>query len=120
MIGQATPSVAVVRAGGTYNGSSFAAAGSVSGVGGAGLGTPTFTYYAGTTAMGTALAGAPVNAGTYTVLASYAGGTNYTAASASTTFTIAKATPTVTVSATSTPFSAANSRSALPRSLLPT
>jgi hypothetical protein len=86
-IGQATPTVHVSDAGGTYNGQPFPATATVSGVDG----TPTLTYYAGGSVSGTALAGAPVNAGTYTVLASLAGSTDYSAASASTTFTISQA-----------------------------
>ena len=50
--------------------------------------TPSLTYYSGTSATGTALSGAPTTAGTYTVLASFAGSTDYTSGSASTTFTI--------------------------------
>ena len=40
--------------------------------------TPSLTYYSGTSATGTALTGAPTTAGTYTVLASFAGSTDYT------------------------------------------
>jgi sugar lactone lactonase YvrE len=110
-VGQATPTLTVTDAGGTYCGSAFAATAQVAGVipgvddtpasslGGV---TPTLSYYAGTfgspAALGgqTPLSGAPATAGNYTVLASYAGSTNYTAASATTTFTIAQATPTIT------------------------
>ena len=96
-------------AGGTFNGTAFSATGLVAGVvtgtggdstpaatlGGVGL---TLTYYAGSTAKGTQLAGAPSAAGMYTVVASFAGSTDYLpATSAPTTFTISKATPTVTV-----------------------
>ena len=59
--------------------------------------TPTLTYYSGTSATGTALSGAPTTVGTYTVLASFAGSTDYTSGTASTTFTIGQATPTVSV-----------------------
>ena len=59
--------------------------------------TPSLTYYSGTSATGTALSGAPTTAGTYTVLASFAGSTDYTSGTASTTFTISQATPTVSV-----------------------
>ena len=55
----------------------------------------TFTYYAGSSASGTQLASAPVNAGTYTVVASYAGDANHLAASATVSLVIAKATPTI-------------------------
>ena len=50
--------------------------------------TPSLTYYSGTSATGTALSGAPTAVGTYTVLASFAGSTDYTSGAASTTFTI--------------------------------
>jgi len=50
--------------------------------------TPTLTYYAGSTADGTPLAGAPVLPGTYTAQALFVGSTNYTAGSATITFTI--------------------------------
>ena len=60
--------------------------------------SPTLTYYAGSTASGTPLAGAPIAAGTYTVVANFPGSADYlAAASAPTTFTIAMATPGVTV-----------------------
>ena len=41
----------------------------------------TFAYYAGSTATGSPLAGAPTNAGTYTVRATFAGNGNYNPAS---------------------------------------
>ncbi len=106
-ITQATPTVTISDAGGIYNGSKFSAtalvAGVVSGVDStpeSGLETvsPTLTYYAGTSATGTALAGAPTSAGTYTVWASFPGSTDYTSGSASATFTISQATPSVSVS----------------------
>ena len=114
VITQAIPIVHVADAGGTYTGTAYAATGSVTGVNGASLGTPTFTYYTGSTAMGTALSGAPVNPGTYTVVASYAGSTDYTSATAQTTFVVSPATPTVTVadaggSFTGSPFPASGS-----------
>ncbi len=98
----ATPTVTVTDAGGTYTSQAFAATGAVTGVGGADLGTPTFTYYAGTytTATGlsglTALPAAPVDAGNYTVLASYTGSVDYAAQSAIATFTISQKGVTVT------------------------
>ncbi|MGD1277561.1 MAG: CARDB domain-containing protein [Tepidisphaeraceae bacterium] len=52
-------------------------------------GAVTYTYYSGTSATGTPLSAAPVNAGTYTVVANYAGNSNYLPRqSASVTFTI--------------------------------
>ncbi len=106
-ISQATPTVTVSDAGGTYNGSTFPAtalvAGVVSGVDNTPASSletisPTLTYYAGSSATGPTLAGAPIVAGTYTVVASFSGSTDYTSASSSpVTFTITQATPTVTV-----------------------
>ena len=65
-------------------------------LGGAGNGAaaPTgaiaYTYYTGTSASGAPLATPPINPGAYTVLASYAGDSNYTAAQTSVTFTITR------------------------------
>src|SRR5207244_2426696 len=60
--------------------------------------TPTLTYYPGSSASGTPLAGAPVAAGTYTVVAAFAGSADYTSAtSAPLTFTIAKADAVISV-----------------------
>ena len=42
------PTVTVTDAGGTYTSLAFAATGAVTGVSGANLGTPAFTYYSGT------------------------------------------------------------------------
>ena len=79
-IAQATPTVAVVDAGGTYSGTAFVASATVTGVSGNAGATlegvaPSLSYYAGTytgaeqlTGL-TALSGAPTGAGTYTVLA---------------------------------------------------
>ena len=55
------------------------------------------TYYPGSDTTGTALAGAPTNAGTYTVLASFAGNTNYEGDTDTTTIVINKAVATVAV-----------------------
>jgi hypothetical protein len=105
----ALPTVTVSDSGGTYNGTPFAATGAVTGLMGVNLGTPTFTYYAGTYGTVAALmnaiqqgiaiplTGAPSNAGSYTVLASYAGGPGYTTGGALTTFTIGQAPLTVNV-----------------------
>ena len=62
------------------------------------LGTPEFTYYSGSDTTGSSLSGAPSDAGTYTVLASFAGNGNYNSASATKTITIEKASSTTTVS----------------------
>ncbi len=56
------------------------------------LGTPTFKYYvASDTGFTRPLSGAPVNAGSYVVVASYAGSANYTSASATRSFSILSA-----------------------------
>jgi hypothetical protein len=99
-IGKATPSVQVADAGGTYNGLTFAATTTVAGVSGIAASSlegvaPTLTYYAGSTANGAPLGGAPVLPGTYTVKASFAGSPDYTVASATATFTIT--TPTTSI-----------------------
>ncbi len=105
-VGRAAPALSVNDAGGTYNGQPFPATATVAGVV-PGVDTtpaaklegvsPSLTYYAGATADGTALAGSPSKAGTYTVVASFAGSADYGPASASTTFMISPATPNVTV-----------------------
>ena len=53
--------------------------------------TPSLTYFAGTAASGTPLAAAPSVAGTYTVLASFGGSSDYKAAGATATFAITQA-----------------------------
>jgi hypothetical protein len=89
-----TPTVAVSDAGGTYSGSPFPATATVNGGPSLEGVSPTLAYYAGTytdpsqLAGLTALSGAPTAAGSYTVLASFAGSADYTAASATATFTI--------------------------------
>ncbi len=105
-IGLAPPTVSVSDTGGTFNGQPFPATGTVAGVV-PGVDTtpaatlegvaPTLAYYVGDSAAGPALPGAPSGAGTYTVVATFAGSADYAAASASLTFTVAAATPTVTV-----------------------
>jgi uncharacterized repeat protein (TIGR03803 family) len=106
IIARATPTITVADVGGTYNGSPFPAIATVAGVVTSGSNqdntlapslegvTPTLTYYDGGTADGAPLPSAPSLPGTYTVVASFAGSTDYTAASAITTFTIAPATRT--------------------------
>jgi hypothetical protein len=90
----APPKVTVSDAGGTYTGHPFPAMGTVAGVSGSpgstleGVGL-TFTYYVGSGTAGTKLgSSAPSNVGTYTVVATFAGSTDYTSASARATFTI--------------------------------
>jgi hypothetical protein len=55
------------------------------------------TYYAGTTASGTPLSGAPTDPGTYTAVASFPGNSEYLSATGSTTFTITQGTPDIVV-----------------------
>ena len=112
-IGQATPSVSVTDAGGTYNASAYAATGAtVTGVDGSlasfGDGSLSYTYYdvLTSTSLGST---APTNAGSYTVVAHYAGSADYAAAdSAAVPFSIAKATPSVSVTSATNPVNIAN------------
>jgi hypothetical protein len=87
-ISQATPTVDVTDAGGTFTGNPFPATATVTGVSGtpaASLETvsPTLTYFSGSTATGTPLSGAPSAVGAYTVVASFAGSTDYASATSS-------------------------------------
>ncbi len=67
-----TPTVAAVDAGGTYDGNPFPASATATGAGGSSVnGTFAFTYYVGTIASGTGSSTAPINAGTYTVVADF-------------------------------------------------
>ena len=100
-----------VAPGTTYNGSPYASATTtVTGLNGAVVTTTavTFTYFvAGST---TALGGAPTDAGNYTVVANFAGNTDYTAGVSATAapFTITKATPTAKATPlATTPYTAA-------------
>ncbi len=98
----AKPTVSVSDPGGTYSGFAFNATATVTVVSGQAASelegiAPTSVYYAGSTATGTPLSGAPIDAGAYTVVASFPGSTDYRAStSAPSTFTIAKATPQIT------------------------
>jgi autotransporter-associated beta strand protein len=87
----------VTDAGGTYNTNSFPASATVDGGGSLEGVSPTFTYYVGIGTGGASLGStAPSGAGTYTVVASFAGSADYAAAqSPPLTFTIGTATPTV-------------------------
>ena len=106
-ISKATPAVTASDAGGTYDGSPFPATALVNGATSLEGVSPTFTYYAGSTATGNGSTTAPTAVGTYTVVASFAGSTDYAAAqSAPATFTItaaSKATPTVTLTISANP-----------------
>ena len=82
---RATPTITVTTPSAVYDGQPHGATGTVTGVRWSVLGPLTFTY--------DGAADAPVNAGSYAVVASYAGDANYTAASATATITIGKAAP---------------------------
>jgi hypothetical protein len=84
----ATPTLTIVWSGGTYNGSPFVADGSVTGVDGTDLGPLAFTYFVGLDTTGTQLVDAPVNVGTYTVQADFAGDALHTSGFATATITI--------------------------------
>jgi hypothetical protein len=95
-IGQATPTVPtpVVPSNAVYNGQPHGATvGDVTGVNKTDLGAPTLTYYAGTYTLANlpssgGSSSAPTNAGNYTVVASYAGSTDYIAARSLATYSI--------------------------------
>ena len=95
--GTLTPNLTVTDAGGTFTGSPFPAAASLSAPGVSATGslqgvTPTLTYYVGTSTTATGSTTAPANPGTYTVVASFAGSADYTAVQSSpVTFVIAPA-----------------------------
>ncbi|MBI3409371.1 MAG: hypothetical protein HY040_13605 [Planctomycetes bacterium] len=89
VIGKADPTITVDGGTFTYDGNSHAATPSATGVLGEDLG-PFVVTYDGVQII-------PVNAGTYSVVASFAGNSNYNPATASTDLTILKADPTVTV-----------------------
>jgi hypothetical protein len=108
-VSQATPTVGVTDAGGTFNSTAFAATASVTGVNGAegpsleGI-APALSYYSGNFTSAAQLAGripldgAPSQAGSYTVVARYAGSCDYAAIeSAPVNFTITRAGTRVTL-----------------------
>ena len=97
------PNLTVSDANGTYNGKAFNATVQVNGAASLDGITPTLTYYSGNiVSPPDQLSGAPINAGTYTVVAAFAGDATYVSASASTTFTIAKAPLTVKANGSAT------------------
>ncbi len=90
-INQATPVVSVSSFSALYDGNPHPASGLVTGVGGESLGAPTFTYSGSPSAPRFAI-------GSYTVVGTYAGSTNYSGATGTGTITLTPATPLVTVS----------------------
>jgi hypothetical protein len=87
---KATPTVTVSGGSFIYDGNPHSATGSVTGVNGENLGTPTFNYsYTDDNGHVVTLAGPPVDPGYYTVTASFAGNANYDPATATATITIA-------------------------------
>jgi len=84
----------------TFDTTAHLASATVKGVGGALIGTPdpTFAYYSGPTATGTALTSPPSDAGQYTVRASFAGNPNYNGSHDDKTVNVAKADSTTSVS----------------------
>ncbi len=114
-ITRATPTLNVHAPGGTYTGKPIAATVSVTGVNNTPAAslegvTPTLTYYDGKGTSGKNLGAAPSAAGTYTVVASFAGSADYAPTkSAPTTFVITAATKTLrgTIALTSSPTAAA-------------
>ena len=105
-IAQASPSITLSDGGGTFRGSAFPATATVAGVVSGidsmpassleGI-TPSLSYYAGSAATGSPLSGAPTTVGEYTVVANFAGSSDYVAGTSNLTFAIAPATPSVTV-----------------------
>ena len=84
VISKFTPTVKVTGGTFAYDGNPHPATGLVTGVGGASLGAPVITYSPGGSSV-------PVTPGTYGVLASFAGSSNYNTASATTSIVISSA-----------------------------
>ena len=96
-VNRATPTVTVGDSGGTYTGAPYSATATVNESSSLENVSPTVTFYSGSTPTGTPLSGAPANAGTYTVVASFVGSTDYASTqSTPVTFTISPAPLTVT------------------------
>ena len=93
VVTQATPTVTLTSPSSMYNGGAYAdavalVAGTMTGVDTAPAGTLegtglTLTYYVGSSTSGTLLTSPPTLAGTYTVVASFAGSTDYVSATSS-------------------------------------
>ena len=102
-----TPEVSVVDGDGAYTGTAFAATSYVTGIDGQPQSSlegvsPSLSYYTGTYTSVGQLAGvdplafAPIQVGSYTVLASFAGSTDYLPATALANFNIAQVAPNIT------------------------
>jgi streptogramin lyase len=99
----ATPTIKSMGGTFVYNGMPEPATGTVTGVFGENLGTPTFAY---TDSNNVTSPNPPVSAGTYTVVASYGGSSNYRLATdSSAMIVITKATTSTTVTTTPNPSS---------------
>lgn len=102
VINKATPTVTAAGGTFTYDGVGHPGTGFVTGVGGAAL-TPVVTLS--WTQGATSLAGAPLNAGTYAVVAAFAGNSNYLAGNSSpAAITIDRASSTTSVTCAAGPF----------------
>jgi hypothetical protein len=89
IVDKAAPVVTVTESSFTYGSGPYQAQVVVTGVGGEALGGASVTYDGGT--------GLPFNAGTYAVLATYAGSSNYAASTGTGSLIVRKATPTFVV-----------------------
>jgi uncharacterized repeat protein (TIGR03803 family) len=113
IITQATPKVVVADAGGMVDGSPFPASAAVEGVDGAVVSNlesvaPTLLYYDGSAGDGIGSPTPPSAVGTYTVVATFPGSTDYTAASNSVTFAIIPSSTSTTVASILVPASMAS------------
>ena len=107
------PTVQVNDSGGTFNASSFLASANVAGVNGSFVSsleevTLSLTYFAGSSTNGTSLTAAPSSVGSYIVVASFAGSTDYGSVTSSASFTITKATAVVQVNDSGGTFNASS------------
>ncbi len=114
------PTVSVTDASGTYDGLPFAASATITPNDGPPYDTLqgegiNFDYYAGTGTGGTNLGStAPRNEGTYTVVATFPGSTNYPTASSSTSFTISPESLTITAAANTKTYSGTTAAATVP------
>jgi predicted outer membrane repeat protein len=103
-VSRATPLVRAIDVGGAYDGSAFSATATITGVAGSPASqlegvSPVLMYFAGSTTSGNPLAGAPIDVGTYTVVANFPGSSDYSSTrSAPVTFVIDKGTTAVAIS----------------------